>query len=613
MLMNETLPSVTAHPFAENIVKDPRRVEPPITGLNDRPLRRLIDEFGTLETSHIPPRREQLSHALLITSAEPGYGKSHLIGRFLRTLDRRASKIYIKPFQNPSLCWQSILLRTIQELNFPDRSEVEFGQPGEPTQLDTLAIGIFAHLIAASIEGGEIAHDEPERASAYLRLDPVEAFGFADETNSWAEWMRRNFEQLLPTFEQQLDRHGLGLTNSPSSWLRVLFRYSFWPGDFTLRRTCLSWLKGESIESDEGDEIGLRARDLPKAEMQPVEVNDLCKMRIFDLCALSGFYRPLVFCFDQTEIYGHRSELARCFGMVVSELVRQSINQMTVVTANLDPWLKAIVTYMEKADQDCFRSPYIALEGLNRTQGEELVKSRLHVCEMGDPWASTFLDPQWLRQTFPHEHSRLGARHFLQLCQKRWVFLPNGNTPGESSDEPVRRSLEDYYKGYKEELQNKSKRLLFDPDTLLWLVQEPAKTIPGLVIEPYRGENIVLSWLTGTRRTLFGFESGAHWKRWQVITREAARCFDADGARTVFFRTAELSPIPGRWRIAEEIERAKETYLHILVLAKEEIAELYAARELFAEAVQGNVPFSGDEVLTFLGLQLKPWWERLKS
>ena len=197
---------------------------------------------------------------LLVTSAEPGYGKSHLLGRYLRTLDRRASKIYIKPFQNPSLCWQSILLRTIQELNFPDRSDVEFGQPGEPTQLDALAIGIFAHLIAVGLDSGEIGHEKSEWAAGYLRSDPIDAFGFADEANSWADWMRQYFDELLPIFEGQLDRHGLSLTPSTPAWLRVLFRYSFWPRDVTLRRTCLSWLKGESIESDEGESIGPSAR-----------------------------------------------------------------------------------------------------------------------------------------------------------------------------------------------------------------------------------------------------------------------------------------------------------------------------------------------------------------
>jgi hypothetical protein len=48
-------------------------------------------------------------------------------------------------------------------------------------------------------------------------------------------------------------------------------------------------------------------------------------------------------------------------------------------------------------------------------------------------------------------------------------------------------------------------------------------------------------------------------------------------------------------------------------LNRNETAELYAARELFAEAVQGNVAFKGDEVLTFLGEQLMPGWNRLRS
>ncbi len=610
--MSNLAPGPAGNPFAENIVKDPRRVESAIGGLNDRPLQQLMEEFGRLEPTRTPPHKEQLSHALLVTSAEPGYGKSHLLGRFLRTLDRRASKIYVKPFQNPSLCWQSILLRSVQELNFPDRSEVEYGQPGEPTQLDALALGILAHLIADRLENGEIPHADPPAAAAFLREDAVEAFGFADPTNEWAAWVRNGFEDLLPIFERQLDRHGASLQPSGASWLRVLFRYAFWPGDFSMRRICLSWLKGESIDPDEGETIGLRARELPKAEMQPIEINELCKTRIFDLCTLAGFYRPFVFCFDQTEIYGHKPELARCFGMVVSELLRHSVNQMTVVTANVDPWLKAIVPYMEKADQDCFRTPYVALEGLNRAQGGELVKSRLEHGHSDDRLGA-FLDSDWLRQPFPHENSRLGARHFLQLCQRRWELLPNGSAPARAVTEPVRRSLEDHYERFREELLNKPKRLLFDPDTLLWVVQEAAKNVPGIEIEPFRGENVVLAWKAGDKQTLFGFESGSHWKRWQVIAREALARHETAGSTTVFLRTPELNPIPGRWKIAEEIERAKSTCLRVVALTKLEVAELYAARELYAEAVQGNIPFPGDEALAFLVQRLAAWWERLRQ
>ncbi len=611
--MNHAPPSAAHNPFAENIVKDPRRVEAPVAGLNDRQLQRLLDEFGSLETTDSRQEKKQLSHALLVTSPEPGYGKSHLLGRFLRTLDKRATKIYVKPFQNPSLCWHSVLLRTVQELNFPDRSDIEFGQPGEPTQLDAFALGVLAHLAAEQIEAGVIEHRDPKTVAQYLRDNPVEAFGFADPADPWANWMRTEFNALLPLFERQLESHRIDFAPSCSSWLRVLFSYAFFPADFELRKTCLSWLKGESIEPEEGEKLGLRAREIAKADLQSGEVNELCKARIFDLCSLAGAYRPFVFCFDQTEIYGHRPELGRCFGMVISELVRQTCNHMTVVTANLDPWLKAILPYMEKADQDCFCSPHISLEGLNRVHGEALIKSRLKQSGAAGE-ASYFFENGWLKDKFPTGQSRLGTRHFLQLCQKRWEYLANGEpVHGGKSAEPGQRSLEDYFDHYRRELLSKPKRLLFDPDTLLWVVQEAAKGVPGLTIEPHRGENIILVWKTGVRQTLFGFESGSHWKRWQVICREAASCFQATKARTVFFRTPELGPIPGRWKIAGEIQQARKSYLEILCLEKAEVAELYAARELYAEAVQGNIPFSGEEALRLLAVKLNPWWEWLQS
>ena len=109
----------------------------------------------------------------------------------------------------------------------------------------------------------------------------------------------------------------------------------------------------------------------------------------------------------------------------------------------------------------------------------------------------------------------------------------------------MRRTLADYYHGYRDEFLGKS-------------VQEAARTVPGLAIEPYRGDHLVLAWKTGAQRTLFGFESGAHWKRWQAIAREAARWFGEDGAKSVFLRTAELNPIPGRWKIAAEIENRSQ-------------------------------------------------------
>ena len=41
--------------------------------------------------------------------------------------------------------------------------------------------------------------------------------------------------------------------------------------------------------------------------------------------------------------------------------------------------------------------------------------------------------------------------------------------------------------------------------------------------------------------------------------------------------------------------------------------ELYAARELFAGAVQGDIAYTSDEALQFLHQRLQSWWSRLQG
>jgi len=47
------------------------------------------------------------------------------------------------------------------------------------------------------------------------------------------------------------------------------------------------------------------------------------------------------------------------------------------------------------------------------------------------------------------------------------------------------------------------------------------------------------------------------------------------------------------------------------VLDRDAMAELYAAYDLYAAAVEGNIPFSGDQVLTFVRNKLKNFWDQV--
>ena len=78
--------------------------------------------------------------------------------------------------------------------------------------------------------------------------------------------------------------------------------------------------------------------------------------RVQDFCALAGFYRPFVFCFDQTELFTSDVSLMIEFGAVVDRLVSHGLNLMSVVTANLEPWTRLIKKNLQTALHDLSES-----------------------------------------------------------------------------------------------------------------------------------------------------------------------------------------------------------------------------------------------------------------
>ena len=77
------------NPFEDVIVSEPRRIEKPVKSLNDKPLRTLVQKFEALTRDPFP-RAGRQPGARFIISPEPGYGKSHLIGRLFKELRGRA-------------------------------------------------------------------------------------------------------------------------------------------------------------------------------------------------------------------------------------------------------------------------------------------------------------------------------------------------------------------------------------------------------------------------------------------------------------------------------------------------------------------------------------------
>lgn len=137
-------------------------------------------------------------------------------------------------------------------------------------------------------------------------------------------------------------------------------------------------------------------------------------------CAASRFFRPFLICFDQTETYGTSPDLARSLGAVVMDLVDEAC-QLTVITANLDPWEKLLSPNWQDANLDRLAQPYLMLEGITQQQGRELAEHRLESLEVDRASRDRFWgDGRWLEELF-EKSKEMSVRDFLHECSHRWA------------------------------------------------------------------------------------------------------------------------------------------------------------------------------------------------
>jgi hypothetical protein len=352
--------------------------------------------------------------------------------------------------------------------------------------------------------------------------------------------------------------------------------------------------------------LGIAPGENPRSE--PVDVvNNACWLRIHDFCMLARYYRPFLFCFDQTEDYATNLELLQQFGRVVVRMVNEVPNHLTVVTANQQIWDSKIFPNIDTAHRDRF-SISKQLRGLDLREGEELIELRLTPFAPAEELLRQFRDRNWLDALFSDGHT-FPVREFMRQCRDRWA--------GAKTATPI-PPLDQIFDEYLSEYRVNPRWRYFDPDVFRWLVRGPLAADPEIVCSENKKETpfAELQWSVGGRaEILFGFVREIHHTQWKRVAdvAEAWRArHPAKIAKIIYFRSEELDPVPKpTWtKTGPAIRAALGSGL--LVLSKEESSELNAARDLYLEAVSGNVAgYSGEDVLRFLQKRLAPWRERI--
>jgi hypothetical protein len=527
-----------------------------------------------------------------------------LLGRLFQALGRRATQIYLLPFQAPERAWQSILLTTIQELDRPSQHE-----PGEYTQLDAFAMGVLAHIAADfMVTGGVKDHDRLQQEIDYLRNHPLSIFGRDRQNSVLIDWLKARIGARadVTKLADLLKSRYINLDGRERAWLQVLAVYAFSEKGGVERHAALTWMRGEPLDNDEASALGLSPSENDgEAEASASEINQLSLRRLRSLCALSSYYRPFLFCFDQTEVYGSEKALAEALGNCIWRLHAELPNQLTIVTTNATNWTADIRPHIKPADQNRF-SGEIRLEGINREQSQTLLVKRLQDFQLDDKRIARFSEVAWLDAQFKTQPF-MGVRQLLNRAAIRFGELDGVREPKET------QPIEEAFATEINKVRAKPALHQYNQDYLMWFTQVLIKGFDGVTVSKPQYRYFSTEWARQGQSVHFAFEGGEHNRRWAAIARQAERLAVGANDRAVVFRTPDLKPIPGpRWTAAREaIDQVKR--LRIERLSLDDVCELHAAREFYSNALQGNVDFAPDEVLAWLKTHFRPWFEKYLS
>ncbi len=607
--MPSKLKDLLFNPFARRVVDRPRKIEITIDELNGRVLRGLQREFAVLHEDPVPRPRPTAPQIQFIASADPGYGKSHLLGRFFQLLDRQATRIYVTPYTDPSNAWSSLLSRTIQEMSMPENGGAARCLPGEPSQLDAFAQAVLGQAFAALAETRPMIAPEDPAVLEAIQGQPLNAWDLGDPTNPASIWIRgltgrelAEAASLLPNLDAQLQPGSSG-----AAWLRILLFYAI-DRENTLRRgACLEWFEAKVHRSDIGD-LGLSPAEALDDDADRARRNEEARSRVMDLCALAGLFRPFVIAFDQTETYGQHPDLANSFGNVMADLFHEAPNQMTIVTANQDKWEKDLEPYIDNAHQERLGLP-VYLEEIGRDQAEILARRRLAACDVAQAEIDRFIDDSWLETAVRPGGS--SVRRFLEAASVRFSDLVE-----ESIAAP---DLEDLFKLEKLALASQRARLTqYRADLYRWALRDVMNASDdermAAVFTSHR-DYLQLSWkLPNESEILFGFEDRDNHRTWEAIAREAQRQLRErpQSRRVIMLRLDHQTTIPRPgWAAAPFIEDVQDEGFLIHTITPDQHLSLHALWELYCRACQGDIDSTPKTVLQFVARQLTPFWDEI--
>lgn len=317
----------------------------------------------------------------VLLAGDVGSGKSYILKRLKEDLNNKAFFVYIPPFVDSDQIWRHTLRQTVDSLMYTPE-----GQQESQILLWLKSLSVFqSNSLSKSLLGEK-------------------------------KLFVRNLRAAYP----------VGI-NQAKHFFGVLYHLS----DPDLYDNACSWLRGDDLDEDDLDSLGIKKSIDSEAAAQGILAN---------LGKISTSTYPIVLCFDQVEtnqLPDGSANIQPIFNVNTSFHNERAKNFLVVISIVTNTW-KQNVKRIQQSDKDRIERA-IALKQISLTQAEALWASRLHLLhQQAKTKPSSNIYPLTrgdLKTEFPG--GKTTPRRTLSLGQKLFQSHKLGEEPSSIGDDDL--------------------------------------------------------------------------------------------------------------------------------------------------------------------------------
>ncbi|WP_071518114.1 ATP-binding protein [Geitlerinema sp. PCC 9228] len=412
--------------YSRNFWEEKQEDSLAVRSIHQNERKQIIRTLDTVESDR------QIRTVLLL--GDPGSGKTYLLGRLKKELRDRAFFAYIGPWADSDHVWRHILRYTVESL-----MHVPEGQ---------------------------------EKSQLLLWLESLSAFQDESLTKKILgerSIFVRNFKATYPS----------GISR-PNDFFKALYALT----QQELFIPACDWLKGEDLDTEEQEAIGIK---------KPIDSETDAQNILSNFCKISQKTQPIVLCFDQLDNPDNPTIIQQLLH-VNTTLHSQGLNNVLVILSLITNTWKTNNTKVVAADKDRITST-VQLKPIKFEQAEEIWEKRLaslHQQAKPKPESPIYpLSREDLEKNFPggklfpRAALKLGSNKIRKVKVKVGGIGDDGPGGGDVPDNPIAAFQLFWKKEFKKHEQKIDRIRKFDSKDLVKYLQEALAALQVNDIQPH--------------------------------------------------------------------------------------------------------------------------------